>query len=94
MDANNLYFSQMAGMDRSTMGTALETDENGTTVRRSTRERIQWVIAPTSSTAHSTMYVLILCLTMLPIVLYLRPAKPQEEDDAKSRSKSCHQSDR
>ena len=31
----------MAGMDRSTMGTAMETDENGATVHRSTREKNQ-----------------------------------------------------
>jgi len=39
MDASSLYFSQMKDVDRSTMGTALETDENGATVRQSTRER-------------------------------------------------------
>jgi len=41
MDADSLYFSQMAGIDRSAMGTASTTDENGAIVRRSTRERIQ-----------------------------------------------------
>jgi len=41
MDAASLYFSQMAGVDRSTMGTAMATDENGATVRRSTREKVQ-----------------------------------------------------
>ena len=40
MESNDLYFSQMAGIDRSTMGTAM-TDENGATVRRSTRESKQ-----------------------------------------------------
>jgi len=43
MADKDLYFSQMAGVDRSTMGTALETDDNGNTVRRSTREQIHWV---------------------------------------------------
>jgi len=41
MESNDLCFSQMAGMDRSTMGTAMETDDSGNTVRRSTRERVQ-----------------------------------------------------
>jgi len=44
MADKELYFSQMAGMDRSTMGTAMETDENGATVHRSTREKNQWVL--------------------------------------------------
>ena len=43
MDANELYFSQMKDVDRSTMGSSTTTDENGATIRRSTRERIQWV---------------------------------------------------
>jgi len=41
MANKDLCFSQMAGVDRSTMGTALETDDNGNTVRRSTRKQIQ-----------------------------------------------------
>jgi len=44
MDASSLYFSQMKDVDWSTMGTAMETDENGATVCRSTRERNQWVL--------------------------------------------------
>jgi len=38
---SNLYFSQMAGVDRATMGTAMEADDSGNMVRRSTREKIQ-----------------------------------------------------
>jgi len=41
MDASSLYCSQYKDVDRSSMGTAMATDENGATVRRSTRERIQ-----------------------------------------------------
>jgi len=36
---SNLYCSQYKDVDRSFMGTALEIDEKGATVRRSTRER-------------------------------------------------------
>jgi len=38
---SNLYCSQYKDVDRSALGTATTTDENGTTVRRSTREIIQ-----------------------------------------------------
>jgi len=41
MANKDIHFSQMAGMDRSSMGTATSTDENGATVRRSTRESVQ-----------------------------------------------------
>jgi len=41
MDANSLYCSQYKDVDRSTMGTATTTDENGASVRRSTRESKQ-----------------------------------------------------
>jgi len=41
MADKDLYFSQMAGVDRSTMGTAMEADESGIIVRRSTRVPVQ-----------------------------------------------------
>ena len=41
MDAASLYCSQYKDVDRSSMGTATTTDEDGNAVRRSTRERAQ-----------------------------------------------------
>jgi len=49
---SNLYCSQYKDVDRSTMGTATTTDDIGNTVRRSTRERTQWVNAPSSTQLH------------------------------------------
>jgi len=41
MADKDLHCSQYKDVDRSTMGTATTTDENGATVRRSTQERVQ-----------------------------------------------------
>ena len=43
MADKNLYCSQYKDVDRSTLGTSTIRDENGATVRRSTREKAQWV---------------------------------------------------
>ena len=69
MHTNNLYCSQYKDVDRSTMGTATTTDENGATVRRSTRERIMWVIAPAPPCVRESIQFFSLTLVLCCLIV-------------------------